>query len=73
MARRAPRRSTRRSRLDENGVNAAGYEQLADLTGVSDRTLREVAHGERSLVLYETADAICVGLDTPLALLYPDL
>jgi hypothetical protein len=49
-----------------------GYEQLADLTGVSDRTLREVAHGERSFVLYETADRICTGLDTPLASLYPD-
>jgi transcriptional regulator with XRE-family HTH domain len=56
----------------KNGVYAAGYEQLADLTGVSDRTLREVAHGERSFVLYETADRICVGLDTPLASLYPD-
>jgi transcriptional regulator with XRE-family HTH domain len=54
-----------------NGVVAAGYEQLADLTGVSDRTLREVAHGERTFVLYETADRVCTGLDTPLASLYP--
>jgi transcriptional regulator with XRE-family HTH domain len=55
-----------------NGVAAAGYEQLAQVTGVSDRTLREVAHGERAFVLYETADRICTGLDTPLASLYPD-
>jgi transcriptional regulator with XRE-family HTH domain len=57
----------------DDNFNAAGYAQLADLTGVSDRTLRAIARGERELVQYATADAIATGLDTPLALLYPDL
>lgn len=53
-------------------LRGAGYEQLAELCGISDRTLRAVVTGERKTLHYVTADAICAAVDFPIAALYPD-
>jgi transcriptional regulator with XRE-family HTH domain len=53
-------------------VFGAGFIQLAELTGIPDRTLRAYVAGERPTVQYATLDAICAALDTPIASLYPE-
>lgn len=52
-------------------VTGAGYEQLAELSGISSRTLREIATGKRDHVQFSTADAVCAVLDTPIGSVYP--
>jgi hypothetical protein len=56
--------------MTERSVTGASYEQLAELTGISSRTLREIATRKRKVVQYATADAVCAGLDTPIASVY---
>lgn len=53
-------------------VSGAGYVQLAEISGVSDRTLREIVQGNRTSTQYATADAICAAIDMPIAAVYPN-
>lgn len=57
----------------KNSVYGAGFLQLAELSGIPDRTLRAYVTGERTTIQYRTADAICAALDTPLSSLYPEM
>lgn len=50
----------------------AGQEQLAELSGVSDRTIREILAGTRVDVQLLTADRLCGTLGLPLGMLYPE-
>lgn len=54
------------------GVHGAGYEALADLTGISSRTLVEIANGDRKRVRYANADVICAVTGTPLSSIYDE-
>ena len=49
----------------------AGYDQLAELTGLSARTLGRIVLGKHDAVKYATADAICTAIGLPMAVLYP--
>lgn len=62
----------RNDHTNGNDVTGAGYLQLAELTGVSDRRLRAIVRREQKVVRYAVADRICVALDTPIASLYPE-
>ena len=52
------------------GGFGAGYTQLAELTGVDERTLARCVNGERQYVQYATADAICAVLGTSIGAVY---
>lgn len=51
-------------------ISMASYHQLAELSGISSRTLREIHHGDRKVIHWATADAVCAALDTPIASVY---
>jgi DNA-binding Xre family transcriptional regulator len=48
----------------------ASYEQLAELSGISSRTLREIHTHKRTVIQWATADAVCAALDTPIGAVY---
>ena len=45
--------------------------RLAQMAGVSDKRLRDLMNGQRTVTL-RNADKICVALEIPLALVYPE-
>jgi transcriptional regulator with XRE-family HTH domain len=56
-----------------NAVAGAGLMQLAELCGVSERSLGDYVSGRRKTIQYPTADKICTALDTPITALYDTL
>ena len=62
-----------RARQDRvNGRMMAGITDLADLSGVSERRIYAILHGEQDAVHVDTADKLCTALAVPLALVYPE-
>lgn len=55
-----------------HGRTPAGVEQLAERAQVPSRRIFAILHGEQENVLRATADALCVAMAVPLALLYPE-
>lgn len=55
----------------EGRISVASYQQLAELSGISSRTLREIHTQKRTAVHWSTADAVCTALDTPIGAVYP--
>jgi hypothetical protein len=51
-------------------ISLASYDQLAELSGISARTLREIHTRKRTVIQWATADAVCTALDTPIASVY---
>jgi hypothetical protein len=51
-------------------ISLASYHQLAELSGISSRTLREIHSRKRTVIHWSTADAVCTALDTPIASVY---
>lgn len=54
----------------DRGVYGAGHRELSELSGVSDRSIREIISGNRERVQFVTADRLCTALDVPLTSLY---
>jgi hypothetical protein len=54
----------------ESRISVASYRQLAELSGVSSRTLREIHTNKRTAIHFSTADAVCTALDTPIGAVY---
>lgn len=63
---------TRGRREEIRAATGAGQAELADLAGISDRTIRDIATGVRASIQYATADRLCAVMNVPLSSIYFD-